>query len=254
MTDHMKVSRKDLGEDRIAICSKFGCDSMKRVKPLKFGFFGFGKYPICKKHRIPLVYVDERIGEFVDGALACLFDKAGLPPNDLLTIITAEYPDELKSFIHGWVYCITVGRGAPVVSRYLDSISNTYLKQLTKKQVKSIKKDKNKKTDHLYQAIKKGMKEIAMQYTRLLKHLRVHSEVLVDHKRLNALSRNLRSDLTEWEKKILSNYASPEKETGMTLLEAKHYYDKNLNVSTCRCLLGMESKLKKYFLKRALIL
>jgi len=133
MTDHVEVSRKDLEEDRMAVCPKFGCEYMKRVTPLKFGFFGFGKYPKCKKHHIPLVYVDERIGEFVDGALACLFDKAGLPPNDLLTSIALKYPNELKTFVQGWVYCITVGRGAPIVSRYLDSISNTYLKKLSRK-------------------------------------------------------------------------------------------------------------------------
>lgn len=248
MINHKKVSRKDVGEDRIAICPKFGCESMKRVKPLKLGFFGFGKYPKCTKHHIPLVYVDERIGELVSGALACLFDKAGLPPSDLLSMVASNYPNELQPFIHGWVYCITTGRGAPVVSRYLDSISHAYMKKLTRKQVKALKKDKNGKNADKYQAVKKGLKEITTQYTRLLKHLRVHSEVLVDHKNLKSLSRNLRNDLNKWQEGIMRTYLgnkSQVKASGMTLMEIKHYYDQILNVGTCRCLLGMDSELKK---------
>ena len=90
MVEHSIVSRKSLSEDRIAICPQFGCESIKRVKPLKLGFFGFGKYPRCQKHRLPLVYVDERISEVVDAALACLFDKSGLPPKDLIAVIEKE--------------------------------------------------------------------------------------------------------------------------------------------------------------------
>ena len=108
MKTYSNVSRKTVGEDRIAICPIFGCESIKRVKSLKFGFFGYGKYPKCKKHHIPLVYIDERIGDFVDGALACLFDKAGLPPNDLLECVKLKNPKEIISFAQGWVYCITI--------------------------------------------------------------------------------------------------------------------------------------------------
>ncbi|GAG92299.1 unnamed protein product [marine sediment metagenome] len=75
------VSRKTVGEDRIAICPQFGCEFMTRVKPLKFGFLGFSTHPKCKKHHIPLVYIDERIGDFVNSALACFFDKKGLSPD-----------------------------------------------------------------------------------------------------------------------------------------------------------------------------
>ena len=99
MRTYNNVSRKTVREDRIAICPKFGCELLKRVKPLKFGFLGFGKYPKCKKHHVPLVYIDERIGDFVDGALACLFDKAGLKPkhvqstDDLVHVPTTEKKD-----------------------------------------------------------------------------------------------------------------------------------------------------------------
>ncbi|HUW90773.1 MAG TPA: hypothetical protein VMV43_09655, partial [Candidatus Nanopelagicaceae bacterium] len=172
MNVHTKVARKTMGEDRIAICPEFGCESITRVKPLKFGFLGFGKYPKCRKHHIPLVYVDERIGDFVDATLACLFDRAGLPPNELLNIIITKFPEELDAFVSGWIYCITVGRGAPIVSRYMDSISNTYLKKLTKKQIKSLEKEPPQKSTSIYQAIRNGMNEITKQYTRFLKHLR----------------------------------------------------------------------------------
>ena len=50
MNEYTKVSRKTVREDRVAICPNFGCEYMKRVKPLKFRFIGFGKFPKCKKH------------------------------------------------------------------------------------------------------------------------------------------------------------------------------------------------------------
>lgn len=248
MKAYTNVSRKVVGEDRIAICPQFGCDYMKRVKPLKFGFLGFEKYPKCKTHHLPLVYVDERIGEFVDGALACLFDKAGLPPSDLLELVASHYHDELDPFVHGWVYCVTTGRGAPIVSRYLDSISKAYMKNLNRKQVKAIMKDGNKKDVDKYQAVKKGLKKITAQYTRLLKHLRAHSEVLVDIKNLKSLSRKLRNDLNEWQEGIIRDYLgkkSQDKSNRMTIEEVKYYYDQILNVGTCRSLLGMKTEFKK---------
>lgn len=248
MKAYTNVSRKIVGEDRIAICPQFGCDYMRRVKPLKFGFLGFGKNPKCKIHHLPLVYVDERIGEFVDGALACLFDKAGLPPSDLLELVVSHYHDELDPFIYGWVYCVTTGRGAPIVSRYLDSISKVYMKNLNRKQVKAIMKDRNKKDADKYQAVKKGLKKIIAQYTRLLKHLRAHSEVLVDIKNLKSLSRKLRNDLNKWQEGIIRDYLgkkSQEKSHSMTIEEVKYYYDKILNLGTCRSLLGMKTEFKK---------
>ena len=45
MKTYTQVSRKTLEEDRIAICPTFGCKSIKRVKPLKIRFIGFGKNP-----------------------------------------------------------------------------------------------------------------------------------------------------------------------------------------------------------------
>jgi hypothetical protein len=205
MNSYTRVSRKTVGEDRIAICPNFGCEYMKRVKPLKFRFIGFGKYPKCKKHHVPLIYINERIGDFVDAALACLFDKSGLPPLKLLESIQSKYPDNFRSFVEDWVYCITVGRGARIVSRYMDAISNAYLKQLTKKQIKIVKKAGCSNPNLVNTAIKDGMDEICKQYTRILKHLRAHSEVLNEPEKLRPLPNELKNDLKNWQKNVLKD-------------------------------------------------
>lgn len=248
MKAYTNVSRKTVGEDRVAICPNFGCEYMTRVKPLKLRFLGFGKHPKCKKHYIPLVYVNERIGDFVDAALACFFDKAGLPPSELLEGVKSKFPIELESFVKGWIYCIKLGRGAPIVSRYMDAISNGYLKQLTKKQVKALKKGKNSNTSVLHQAIRSGLNEIAKQYTRLLKHLRVHSEILSEHENLKQLSKNLRNTLKEWQRKIMKYndvIKSLDNKTELTLKEIKYNYDQILNIGTCRSLLGLNPDIKE---------
>ncbi|TKJ24758.1 MAG: hypothetical protein CEE42_09610 [Promethearchaeota archaeon Loki_b31] len=248
MKAYTNVSRKNVGEDRVAICPNFGCEYMTRVKPLKFRFLGFGKHPKCKKHRIPLVYVDKRIGDFMDAALACFFDKAGLPPSELLEDVKSKFPDEFNSFVEGWMYCITVGRGAPIVSRYMDTISNAYLKQLTKKQIKALKKGYDSKPNLVNKAIKDGMDEITIQYTRILKHLRAHSEILVDHQKLQSFSRSLQNYLKDWQEIILKRNEivnSPENKREMTLKETKFNYDQILNIGTCRSLLGLNPESKE---------
>ncbi|TFG03014.1 MAG: winged helix-turn-helix transcriptional regulator [Promethearchaeota archaeon] len=243
MMKYTEVSRKNAGEDRIATCPNFGCSYMKRVKPLKFRLFGFGRYPKCKNHNIPLVYVNEWIGEFVDGALACLFDMDALPPEELLKSVHIKYPDEFRSFIEDWIYCITIGRGARIVSRYMDTISNAYLKQLTKKQIKMIKKDGYSKLNLVNTAIKDGMDEISIQYTRILKQLRAHSEVFNDFEKFKPLSKELHTHLKNWQKNKLNNNEimnSPEKKHKMTLVEMKQSYDDILNVNICQCLIGQK--------------
>ncbi len=252
MKVYTDVSRKTVGEDRIAICPQFGCEFMTRVKPLKFGFLGFSKHPKCKKHLIPLVYIDERIGDFVNSALACFFDKGALPPNDLLATVKKKFQEELISFVIGWIYCIRVGRGAPIVSRYMDAISNAYLKQLTKKQIKTFKKGNSSKINVVNQSIKKGLNEITNQYTRLLKHLRIHSEIISEHENLNPLSKTLRNYLNKWQDDMLKRIEiifSSEDKCEMALKDVKWNYDQILNIGTCRCLLGINPESKK--LKKA---
>jgi len=248
MKAYTNVSRKTVREDRVAICPNFGCEFMTRVKPLKIRFFGFGKYPKCKKHHIPLVYVNERIGDFVDAALACLFDKAGLPPQELIEGVKSRFPHETTPFIEGWVYCIIIGRGAPIVSYYMDSVSNTYLKQLTKKQIKALKKGESSKPNLVNKAIRHGMDEITIQYTRILKHLRVHSKIFSEYENLKPLSKNLRNFLKEWQKEIIKGsevIKSLENKTELTLKEIKSNYDKILNIGTCRSLLGLNPENKE---------
>ncbi len=242
MKTYAKVNRKTVGEDRIAICPQFGCENVTRVKPLKFGFLGFGKYPKCKKHQIPLVYIDERIGDFVDAALTCLFDITGLPPKKLLSLVNKEIPEDLDMFVWRWVYCITIGRGAPIISQYMDSISNTYLKQLTKKQIRVLSYDVQSKKNNVFQAIRKGIQEITEQYTRLLKHLRTHNEVFTNLYEPKPLSDKLRKVLFRWiemSKQVEKDLLSIGEKREISLSETKKYYDSILNIGTCMCLLGL---------------
>ena len=52
-----QASRKGLEGDRIAVCPRFGCKTLEKIKPLKFGLIGFNKYPKCPEHKHPLVFV-----------------------------------------------------------------------------------------------------------------------------------------------------------------------------------------------------
>ena len=238
MVEHTKVSRKTTNEDRIAICPQLGCESIKRVKPLKLGFLGFGKYPKCRQHHLPLVYVDERIGEVVEASLACLFDKSGLPPKALLTTIKEKFPKELSTFINSWVYCITIGRGAKIISAYMNTITNSYLKQITKKQLKDLKND----TKIIYKTIARGIDEITLQFERLLKHLRVHSEVFVNIQKILTPSAGLRNALNRWlevSSKEKTKLLKIEEKQDIPISQTKEYYDRILNIGTCRCLLGL---------------
>ena len=112
------VNRKEVREERIAICPQFGCNIIKKVKPLKLGFFGFNKYPKCSKHELNLVFVDEFIGTFVESVSARLFDISSLPPNSLGELVSKNFPKEFPIFINNWIYCSPIGRGAQIVSRY----------------------------------------------------------------------------------------------------------------------------------------
>jgi hypothetical protein len=127
MESKNQVSRKTLKEDRIAICPQFGCKTLKRVKPLKLGFLGFQKYPKCSKHKTPLIFIEEFIGGFLNAVNACLFDFSSLPPKSLINMIQKKIPQELSTFINGWMYCSPIGRGAQIVSNYMDGLSRAYI-------------------------------------------------------------------------------------------------------------------------------
>jgi hypothetical protein len=87
-------------EDRIAICPHFGCKYLKKIKPLKFGGLGFGKYPKCSKHRLPLVFADEFIENFFHAVIVCLFDKESLPPEQILISFKTRVPYDSKHLIN----------------------------------------------------------------------------------------------------------------------------------------------------------
>ena len=253
MKSYTIVSRKTVEDDRIAICPKFGCENLTRVKPLKLGFLGFGKYPKCRKHQIPLVYVDERIRDFVNAALSCLFDISGLPPQNLLFTIKKEIPEEVEPFIKKWIYCITTGRGAPIISQYMDSISNSYFKQLSKKQMKFLKNENKSKKTEISLAIKNGIHEITDQYTRLLKHLRIHHDVFNEPKELNPLSNRSKKILSRWlesSKKANKALLSIESKQNIPLSKTKRYYDSILNMGICMCLLGYSTKKRENLTKQ----
>lgn len=253
MKSYTIVSRKTVENDRIAICPKFGCENLTRVKPLKLGFLGFGKYPKCREHQIPLVYVDERIGDFVNAALSCLFDISGLPPQNLLFSIKKEIPEEVESFIKKWIYFITTGRGAPIISQYMDSISNSYFKQLSKKQLKFLKNENESKKTQISLAIKNGIQEITDQYTGLLKHLRIHHEVFNEPKELKPLSNRSKKILSGWlesSKKANKVLLSIGSKQDIPLSETKKYYDSILNMGICMCLLGYSTKKRENMTKK----
>ncbi len=130
----IQATRKGLKGDRVAVCPEYGCLTVVKLKPLKFGLFGIRKYPKCIEHKIHLVFVDEFIGDFLQSVKACLFDVSVLPPIDLLNLIKESSSGIYTSLFHKWLYCSPIGRGADMVHKYLDSLSRAYIKSLTKKQ------------------------------------------------------------------------------------------------------------------------
>ena len=79
-----QASRKGLEGDRIAVCPRFGCKTLEKIKPLKLGLIGFKKYPKCPEHKHPLVFVDEFIGDFLQSVHACVFYVSGATPKKLI--------------------------------------------------------------------------------------------------------------------------------------------------------------------------
>lgn len=129
-------------EDRIAICPHFGCSHVAKVKPLKFGIFGFRKYPRCSRHKTPLVFIEEFVGNFLHAVNACLFDMQHCIPEDLMNLIKTRPQEERKTFLNGWLYCMSLGRGARIVPNYLNGLSRAYMKLLSKKQRKALEGEK----------------------------------------------------------------------------------------------------------------
>ena len=231
------VKRKDLEEERIAICPQFSCKYIKRVKPLKFKFFGFGKYPKCKKHHLPLVFIDEFIGRFLTGVNACMFDISSLPPEDLLDQIKKEDPNGLSSFVNLWMYSNPFGRGIDLVSRYFDGLSNAYMKVLNRKQRKELKSNSDKKDR--YRMLRQGMQRLVKEYTLFLKEFRFKSEELVKNIELEPLTMIFLPIIERWVKSELKDISKSNiKYDIVDYFNSKHYYDRVLSLRTASLIIG----------------
>jgi len=242
---YSNVNRKALQQERIAICPDFECKYIKKVKPLIFGIIGFHKYPTCSKHKIPLVFVDEYIGNYLRAISACLFDHSSLPPMQLLNLFKKEAPNRLKTLVYAYLYCGPIARGALIVPHYMDGLSRGYLKLLSRRQRKSIKSER----DNKYKTLRLGIKEIEQQYARFLKKLREKSEELYDLRDINSITAKehvlIKTWLNNYLKKIQNVLANEptmneESENSQSLSLKKASFDKILHADTCLLLLGKE--------------
>jgi hypothetical protein len=180
------VNRKGLKEDRIAICPKFGCKYLKKVKPLKFGFIGFHKYPKCPKHKLSLVFVDEFVGNFLNSVNLCIFDTKNLIPKALIDAIKTKSKKDKKVIVNSWLYCTPMGRGIKIIPNYLNSLSTAYLKVLSKKQKKAINDGKYIKKN--CKMLKVGFEKIVTVYSLFINEYREKSALLYNSKYLTQIS------------------------------------------------------------------
>lgn len=236
-----KVDRKKVEEDRIAICPKFGCKHLEKIKPLKFGVFGFRKYPICPKHKLALVFVDEFIENFIQAVDACLFDISGLPPENIINLIKEKSPIDLNTFINGWMYCTSIGRGAQIVSNYMDGLSRSYIKLLNRKQKKSLRDEVNSKKHYLM--LRLGLQKIAEEYAAFLQNLREKSEIFSDHRGSIPFSSKANGLIQTWLKSYLNQLRFSKERCEFSLQNKslpmlKRNYDEILHAGTCSLLLG----------------
>lgn len=241
-----RVSRKTVKEARIAICPQFGCTYLEKVKPLKYSFIGFRKYPKCSKHKFPLVFVEEFIDDFIHAINACLFDISSLPPEDLTRLIKRKAPDDLDAFFNGWMYCNPIGRGAQIVSNYMDGLLRGFMKLLSRKQRKLLENEKSSKIHMLRLELNK----IGKKYATFLEVLREKSEMFHDPKELHPLSNEVKKLLNMWLKDHLKEiHAAIGQNNSKFPIEIevlsiyKEQYDKILHAGTCTLLLGKSPSL-----------
>ena len=249
INDAQEANRITVKELRIALCPHFGCSYLKKIKPLKFSILGLHKYPKCSKHGLPLVFIDEFLGNFINAVNACLYDKGGLPPEKLTSVIRIVSPDDLKSFINGWMHCNPIGRGSQLVSQYLDGLSKAYMKLLSRKQKKSLQNKPNNKNNR-YKMLRKGLNNISIEYANFLKELRTKSNIFYDLKELRSLSDTTHEFLKAWLKDQLVDIKNPKfvvteepLKSNESLLLVKQHYDMILQSRTCLTLMGKHPKI-----------
>ncbi|NVM19950.1 MAG: hypothetical protein HWN80_19780 [Candidatus Lokiarchaeota archaeon] len=237
------VQRKNIKEDRVAICPQYGCNIIKKVKPLKLRFLGFNKYPKCLTHKIPLVFVDEFVGNFIQAVNSCLYDHSSLPPKDLLTRIAKDAPNELLTFINDWMFCNPIGRGGRIVSRYFDGLSRAYINLLSRKQSKAIQSENNSKVR--YSMLRRGLDKITKEFTDFLQELRENSLIFYDPDKITPFSEIVYKIIQNWLQNrlnltLISKKVKDEEGDSQNdyLFALKEKYDIILHAGTGSLLLG----------------
>jgi hypothetical protein len=189
-----------------------------------------------------LVFVDELAANFMNATIACLYDTAGLPPQDLFREVKTQAPAHYSIFLHNWLYSLPNGRGGQIASRYMEGLSRTYLKRLSRKKRKAVlSQGKSKRNNDKYKDLQKGLIMISHQYTLFLKVMAEHSDIFSTPEKLGTLPREVISLLKKWLKRYLTDLKTqflriPEED--FTLSLKKEGYDKVLSCKTIACLLG----------------
>ena len=235
---YTRVSRKALLHERIAICPLFDCMYIKKVKPLKIGFLGFHRYPKCKDHKHPLVFIDEFSSNFLEAIESCFFDRSCLPPKELVNLFKDEIPDQLETLIYGYLYAAPIGRGALAIPRYMEELSKGYLKSLTNKQQRLIFIEESKK----YRSLSTSLKVIEEKYSEFLNRLRTKYSELIDFNRIKPFSERGLNIIRRWletqcgEEKLISI----DDEFNVPLSSKKNIIDEMLHQDICSILLQKE--------------
>jgi len=227
------ANRKTVEHNRIAICPIYGCETKKKVKPLKFGLFGFSKHPCCSSHQRPLVYIDELTEQFFSACTSCLFDKSALPPSDLLEQIHSKDQGYTSAFIDAWIYCSNTGRNGRVISSYVDGLSRGYMSLLSRKEKNAVQQGVRKERHRM---LASGLQKITSDYTHLLTYLRKKSDELLPSPGLIPYSPTTKYIIKGWGDAQLVGLKTFQPTSDLT--EKKELFDKVLSIGTALNLLG----------------
>ena len=227
------ANRKTVQHDRIAICPIYGCEMKKKLKPLKFGLFGFSKHPRCSQHQRSLVYADELVEEFFSACTSCLFDRSALPPSSLLEQLELKDSEYIPHFIDAWIYCSGTGRNGRVISNYVDGLSRGYMSLLSRKEKKAVDRRDPKKR---HQMLVSGIQKIISDYAKFLNDLGEKTDELLPSPELVPYSPIIKHAIKHWiDAQLLGLKTS--KPTSI-IAEKKELFDGVLCIGTALNLLG----------------
>ena len=239
MKEKLQVAnRKTVGSTHIAICPIYGCETKEKVKPLKFGLFGFSKHPRCSYHQGPLVYIEVLTEQFFNACSSCLFDRNSLPPTELLKQIAQKDPSYVSAFIDAWIYCGSTGRDGQVISAYVDNLSRGYISLLSRKEQKAVHQE-NPKNRH--QMLASGFNKIILDYTQFLIYLRRKSDELLPSPQLIPYSPTIKNIVKHWVDNHLLELKTAKPTSNIS--EKKTLYDEVLSIGTALHLLGMSNSI-----------